>query len=100
MLCSPVVLHTELTDVLRSEGFAREYIRNVQKMRKGKGFSPTKIADTLFVYVPDEQKQYLQDHEVKIRQEVQVRSVVYVEAKPENATVFTVERVEVLSDIV
>ena len=95
-----VVLHTELTDALRAEGFVREYIRNVQKMRKEKGFSPTKVADTLSVCVPEEQKVYLQEYETRITQEVQVRAVVYVETRPEGATVFTIERVEVASDIV
>ena len=95
-----VVLYTELTDVLRAEGFVREYIRNVQKMRKEKGFSPTKMADVLSVYVPDEQKKYLQDYEAKIKREVQVRSVVYADIKPKDAGVFTIDRIEVVLDIV
>lgn len=95
-----VLLHTELNDALRAEGFVREYIRNVQKMRKEKGFSPTKTADTLSVYAPDEQKKYLEEYEAKIKQEVQARSVVYLETKPEGSTGFAIDGTEIVSDIV
>ncbi|MCY4577169.1 MAG: class I tRNA ligase family protein [Candidatus Kaiserbacteria bacterium] len=96
----PVALHTELTEDLRAEGFAREYIRNVQKMRKEKGFSPTRTASTLTIGMPEEQKKYLQAHEEKIKQEVQVRTITYSETKPEDGTVCIIEGIEVTSDIV
>ena len=95
----PVVLHTEITEALRAEGFVREYIRNIQKMRKEKGFSPTKVVETLTVHIPDEQKKHLQAHEEKIKQEVQVRTVTYTDTKPKDIAVFTIEGVEIASDI-
>ena len=95
----PVLLHTELTDELRAEGFVREYIRNIQKIRKEKGLSPTRTLDTLSVHLPDDQKKHLQAHEEKIKQEVQVRTITYTTEKPESATMFTIESVEVASDI-
>lgn len=95
-----VALDIALTDALRAEGFVREYIRNVQNMRKEKGFSPTKVADTLLVYAPDAQKKFLREYEAKIKQEVQARTVVYPDTRPEHAAVFAIERVEVVSDIV
>ena len=95
----PVTLHTELTDELRAEGFVREYVRNVQKIRKEKGFSPTRMADMLYIHLPDEQKKYLQTHEEKIKQEVRVHTITYTETEPKSSTTLDIEGVEVVSDI-
>ena len=96
----PVTLYTELTEELRAEGFVRECIRNIQKIRKEKGFSPTRIADTLSMHIPEEQKKYLQAHEEKIKQEVQVRTITYTNTAPDNAHVFAIEGVNIESEIV
>ena len=94
-----VTLHTEITEELHAEGFVREYIRNVQKMRKEKGFSPTKVAEVLSVCIPEEQRKYLQAHEEKIKKEVQARTITYSEAGLKDGTVFSIEGVEIASDI-
>lgn len=96
----PIELHTTLTDELRAEGFVREYIRNIQKIRKEKGFSPTRTADTLSVHIPTEQLKHIQAHEDKIKQEVRVRSVAYVATSPEEGTEFTIESDELTAKIV
>ena len=96
----PVLLHTELTEDLRAEGFVREYVRNIQKLRKEKGFSPTETIRTLIIHIPDAQKQYLQTFEDTIKQEVQVRTITYADTVPEQASAVTIEGVAVASVVV
>ena len=62
----PVILHTELTKELHAEGFVREYIRNIQKTRKEKGFSLTETLSALYVHLPNDQKNHLQKFEKEL----------------------------------
>ena len=95
----PVTLSTEITEKLRAEGFVREYIRNIQKVRKEKRLSPTKVLKTLHIHLPDSQKRYLQKFEERIKQEVQTHNVVYSDEPPENGNINTIEGTKVVSAI-
>ena len=95
----PVTLNTEMTEELRAEGFVREYIRNIQKMRKEKKFSPTETLKTLYVHLPEDKKKHLQKFEEKIRQEVRVSTIIYSSQKPSDGNEFVTEGAAVTSAI-
>ena len=92
-------LNTEITEELRAEGFVREYIRNIQKMRKEKGLSPTERLATLRVHLPEDKKAPLQKFEEKIKKETQTDSVMFIDAPTEDGTAATIEGVSVTSAI-
>ena len=86
-----VTLITEITKELKEEGFVRECMRNLQKLRKEQGFSPTETLSTLYIHTTNEKKECLQKFEEKIKQEVRIDNLVHTETAQENANEFTVE---------
>ncbi|HDP35553.1 MAG TPA: isoleucine--tRNA ligase, partial [Candidatus Hydrogenedentes bacterium] len=80
-----VVLSTQITDALRREGWAREFIRGVQDLRKERNLAyDARI--TLTVFTEDAQlKEALQQFESVIAGEVLAEECRYADAPPEAA---------------
>ena len=71
-----VAVETELSPELISEGIARDFIRNVQNMRKDAGFD---VADRIILYlkVEHELRQIIEAHQEYIANEILAESINY-----------------------
>jgi len=71
-----VAVETELSPELISEGIARDFIRNVQNMRKDAGFD---VADRIILYleVENELRQIIEAHQDYIANEILAESINY-----------------------
>ncbi len=76
-----VVLDTILTPELRSEGFSREYVRNIQSIRKEMNLSLTETVHEMHICIPVEQQKHIQEYEETIKKETRVSTIIY-SAKP------------------
>ena len=90
-----VVLDTTLTPELKAEGFVRECVRNIQKIRKEKGFSLTETLHAMHIHLPKEQQKQLKTFEEKIKKEVRVNEIIFEEEARENAEKCTVQGTEI-----
>ncbi|MDE0243634.1 MAG: class I tRNA ligase family protein [Candidatus Kaiserbacteria bacterium] len=87
-----VVLDTVLDDSLRTEGFVRSYIRNIQGVRKKMQCSLTEVLARMYVYLPTEEKQrQLKQFEDHIKKELRVEEVIYDKSPRDGAHECTVD---------
>jgi isoleucyl-tRNA synthetase len=73
-----VAVETELTPALISEGLARDFIRNVQNMRKEAGFD---VSDRIHIFIDaeDEMQQVLREHQEYIANETLAEAMSFQE---------------------
>ena len=91
----PVDLDIDINEELKEEGFVREYIRNMQETRKALGFSITDTVDTARVYVTLDLMKYIRDNEDKIKKEVRVKDIVYLDEINNRDYVYKIEGSEI-----
>ena len=78
-----VLLDTALTPALRKEGFVREYIRNLQQMRKEAGYSLTETLRAVRVCAARKEEDILRQFEEKICSDVRAEGVEYLSEEAE-----------------
>ena len=73
-----IILHTEITEELREEGYVRELISKIQNTRKESGFE---VVDRIKVYVnsDEELKQIITKFEEQIKESTLANEIVFEE---------------------
>ena len=74
-------LNIEITEELREEGFVRELIRHIQKLRKEKKYKPTEVIEN--IYIETDREDIIKKYIDKIKSEVQVSNIIFDKADVE-----------------
>ena len=95
-MTSDLKLDMVITPELKEEGFIRECVRSIQLARKENGFSITEVLDIAYICSSDNVKINLQKAEEKIKKEVRIDNIEYIDSPKEGSLEYSVGR-EVIS---
>ncbi len=92
-IADEVWLDTEITPELKEEGMVREFIRQVQELRKKEDLNPADRDRTLLVSTDDAGKNFVQKHEAEIKKATLFAGIAYgkIDGETENGQSASIE---------